>query len=126
VLGQLLDETGKPTSIFADHWTPENPNAKFPRLWNSYTQNDPDYNVSSFWVRNASYLRVKNLQVGYTLPQGWMSKVGIQKVRIYYSGQNLFTSTQFYNWVDPEAPAGESGNSYPQVIVNTIGLNITF
>jgi len=126
VLGQLLDETGKPTAIFADHWTPENPNAKFPRLWNSYTQNDPDYNVSSFWVRNASYLRLKNLQVGYSLPPGLLSKVGVQKVRIYYSGQNLFTSTQFYNWVDPEAPAGESGTSYPQVIVNTIGLNITF
>ena len=126
VLGQLLDQTGKPTSIFTDHWTPENPNAKFPRLWNSYTQNDPDYNNSSFWVRNAGYMRLKNLQVGYTLASGWLAKVGIQKARIYYSGQNIFTSTQFYNWIDPEAPAGESGTTYPQVLINTVGLNITF
>jgi TonB-linked SusC/RagA family outer membrane protein len=126
VLGQLLDQTGKPTSIFTDHWTPDNPNAKFPRLWNSYTQNDPDYNNSSFWVRNAGYMRLKNLQVGYTISSGWLAKAGIEKARIYYSGQNIFTSTQFYNWIDPEAPAGESGATYPQVLINTVGLNITF
>jgi TonB-linked SusC/RagA family outer membrane protein len=126
VLGQLLDETGKPTSIYVNHWTPQNPNATFPRLWNSYTQNDPDYNVSSFWVRNASYLRLKNLQVGYTISSRWLGKVGVQKARIYYSGQNIFTSTKFYNWVDPEAPAGENGSTYPQVLVNTVGINFTF
>lgn len=126
VLGQLLDQTGKPTTAYLNHWTPENTNASFPRLWNSYTQNDPDYNNSSFWVRNAGYLRLKNLQVGYTLSSGFLNRIGVEKARIYYSGQNIFTSTQFYNWVDPEAPAGETGNTYPQVLVNTIGLNLTF
>ncbi len=97
VLGQLLDQTGKPTSIFTDHWTPENPNAKFPRLWNSYTQNDPDYNISSFWVRNAGYMRLKNLQVGYTsLPDGlrkWVFKNPgyIIAVRIFLLPPNFIT-----------------------------------
>jgi len=126
ILGQLLDQTGKPTSIFVDHWTPGNPSTKFPRFWNSYTQNDPDINPSSFWVRDASYLRLKNLQVGYNLPTKWLSKISIQKLRIYYSGQNILTISKFYNWVDPETPAGNSGSTYPQVLINSIGLNITF
>ncbi len=126
VMGMIGDKDGKPTTIFEDHWTPQNPTTNFPRLWSSYTQNDPSINNSSFWVRDAGYMRLKNLQIGYTFPVRWTTRAGIQKLRIYYSGQNILTFSKFYNWVDPEAPAGESGYSYPQVKVNTLGLNITF
>lgn len=126
VMGMIGDKDGKPTSIFENHWTPQNPTNNFPRLWSSYTQNDPASNNSSFWVRDAGYMRLKNLQVGYTLPARLTSRAGISKLRIYYSGQNILTFSKFYKWVDPEAPAGESGYTYPQVKVNTIGLNITF
>jgi hypothetical protein len=64
--------------------------------------------------------------LGYTLPVKLLNGIGIQKAKVYYSGQNIFTASSFYKWVDPEAPAGERGNTYPQVLVNTIGLNITF
>lgn len=126
VMGMVSDKYGKPTTIFSDRWTPQNPTNDFPRLWSSYVQNDPMINTSSFWIRDAGYLRVKNIQLGYTLPVKISTSVGIQKAKIYYSGQNIFTASSFYDWVDPETPAGERGNTYPQVLVNTIGVNLTF
>lgn len=126
ILGQVSTSNGKPTAALLDSWTPTNTSAAYPRLLVDYSENDPATNPSSFWVRNASYVRLKNLQVGYTLPQRWASKAHIQKLRVYYSGQNLLTFTQFYKWVDPEVPMQESGYSYPQVKVNSLGLNVTF
>jgi hypothetical protein len=125
-LGQNGIAVGKPTSAMLDSWTPNNPNATFPRLWLNYTQNDPSSTISSYWVRNASYLRVKNLQLGYTLPAAWAKSIGISKLRVYYSGQNLFTFTSFYKWIDPEAPLSADGSGYPQVKINSLGLNVTF
>lgn len=127
LLGQVGTTVGKPTSAMLNSWTPSNPNASFPRLLTtSYLQNDPGTNPSSYWVRNASYLRMKNFQVGYTLPKSITQHLGIQKVRLYYSGQNLLTFTKFYKWVDPEAPAGTSGYDYPQIKTTTVGVNVTF
>jgi hypothetical protein len=77
-------------------------------------------------VRNAGYLRLKNLQVGYTLPRGITRRIGAQKVRLYYSAQNILTITSFYKWIDPEAPAGTAGYDYPQIKTTTFGLNVTF
>ncbi|MFT3681171.1 MAG: TonB-dependent receptor [Ferruginibacter sp.] len=126
ILGQNGNAVGKPTSALLDSWTPGNVNAAFPKLWINYGQNDPSKTPSSFWVKNAGYVRLKNLQVGYSLPQKIAKKAHLQKLRLYYSGQNLFTATQFYKWVDPEAPSQTIGSVYPQVKVNTIGLNVTF
>jgi TonB-linked SusC/RagA family outer membrane protein len=126
LIGKLTGAEGKPTEVFLNHWTPDNPTDNFPRLWNSYTNNDPSTNCSSFWVRNAGYMRLKNLQVGYTLPSALTSKVWIKNARIFWSGKDILTFTQFYKWVDPEAPAGESGYTYPKVMVNTFGVNLTF
>jgi hypothetical protein len=64
--------------------------------------------------------------VGYTFPQKWTQKVGLEKAKIYYSGQNILTISPFYSWVDPEAPPGERGYTYPQVMVNTFGISLTF
>lgn len=126
-LGTVGTTVGKPTSAMLNSWTPTNPNASFPRLLTqSYLQNDPGTNPSSYWVRNASYLRLKNLQVGYTIPQDITRHIGVQKIRFYYSGQNILTFSQFYKWIDPEAPAGTAGYDYPQVKTNTLGVNVTF
>jgi TonB-linked SusC/RagA family outer membrane protein len=126
-LGSLQQPNiGNPTSALLGAWTPEHPTS-FPRLWTTFTQNNPQNNISSFWVRNASYLRMKNITVSYTLPAGSLVKWGIQNVKIYYSGQNLFTSTSFYKWVDPETTIGNNAyGAYPQVKVNTIGINVIF
>jgi hypothetical protein len=126
ILGQISTSNGKPTAAWLDSWTPTNTSAAYPRVLIDYQQNDPGSNTSSFWVRNASYLSLKNLQLGYTLPQQWAKDIHIKKLRVYYSGQNLFTITQFYKWVDPEAPMQEGGGTYPEVKVNSIGLNATF
>lgn len=126
ILGQISTSNGKPTAALLNSWTPTNTSAAYPRVLIDYSENDPSSNPSSFWVRNASYVRLKNLQVGYTLPQKWANDIRIKKLRIYYSGQNLLTFTQFYKWVDPEAPMSEGGGTYPQVKVNSIGLNATF
>jgi len=126
-LGSLQQPNiGNPTSALLGAWTAAHPTS-FPRLWTTFTQNNPQNNVSSFWVRNASYLRMKNITVSYTLPAGSLVKWGIQNLKIYYSGQNLFTATSFYKWVDPETTIGNNAyGAYPQVKVNTIGINVIF
>ena len=125
ILGSLYDKDGDPTSIWLNRWTTTNTNASFPRVWNSNSQNDPSATPSSFWVRNSSYVRLKNVQVGYTFSDGFFARKGI-KLKIFYTGQNLLTITNFYKWVDPEAPLGGPTYSYPMVKVNSIGLNLTF
>ena len=126
ILGQNGNAVGKPTSALLNSWSPTNMSAGLPRLWINYRQNDPSENPSSFWIRDASYVRLKNLQFGYALPQKWADALHIKKLRVYYSGQNIVTFSKFYKWVDPEAPNQESGYDYPQVKVNTLGLNVTF
>jgi TonB-linked SusC/RagA family outer membrane protein len=127
-LGSLQQANiGNPTSALLDAWTPSNTSATFPRLWSTFTQNNPQNNVSSFWVRNASYLRLKNLLVSYSLPSKSLAKLGVKGVRIYYSGQNILTFTSFYKWVDPETTTGNNAyGSYPQLKTNTLGLEVTF
>ena len=79
---------------------------------------------SSFWIENASYLRMKNIELGYSFPKNWLSKARIQGLRIYISAQNLFTITGVDNY-DPEKYATDSRNStYPNAKTFSVGLNI--
>ena len=108
-----------------DSWTPENPNAKYPRLTTSsgYPQN---FQVSDFWLRDASYLRLKNIQIGYVLPGTLTGRIGISKLRIFANAQNFLTFTKF-KVGDPERSAtNENIIQYPIAKVATAGLNITF
>ena len=79
---------------------------------------------SDWWVKNGTYIRLKNAQIGYTLPTDLTKKVGIEKVRAYVSGSNLFTLTGV-KYFDPEMPNVNQGY-YPQQRVYEFGLNITF
>ncbi|WP_341834596.1 TonB-dependent receptor [Chitinophaga pollutisoli] len=125
-IGQISTSAGKPTSGMLDSWTPENRDASLPRALYTWKMNDQASMPSSFWVDDASYLRLKNLQVGYTLPKAWLDRVGIKRARLFYSGQNLLTFSGLYKWIDPEAPSTSSIYYYPQVKINTLGLNVTF
>lgn len=78
--------------------------------------------TSSFWLKDASYLRLKTLEIGYSIPKNLISKIGFEQVRFYFSGQNLFTFDKI-KYIDPEAPGGR-GRFYPQQRVMTIGLNV--
>ncbi|WP_345026197.1 TonB-dependent receptor [Ravibacter arvi] len=105
-----------------DHWTPENPNAPYPRLTFNYPNNEQ---ISSQWVRSAAYFRLKNLQLGYSVPQAVVRKLNINKLRVFGSAQNLLTLHKFYDSFDPEAPVGQ-GDYYPQVRVFVFGLELSF
>ncbi len=113
---------GTVQEIHKDYWTPENPNASFPRLAFNAPNNTQN---SSFWVKNASYLRLKNIQIGYTLPSTIIKKMGVSQLRIYANGQNLFTADRFWNGYDVETPVG-NGDAYPQLKVYNFGINVTF
>lgn len=105
-----------------DRWTPENPNAKFPRLAFGESNNEQ---ASSFWMKDASYLRVKNVQLGYTFPGTMMNKIAVKNLRVFANGSNLFTFDNFWEGFDVESPVG-TVNVYPQVKVFTFGLSANF
>jgi hypothetical protein len=115
-----------------DYWTPENTDGTLPRLSISSTNNTQN---STFWMRSAAYMRLKNVQLGYELPKNLLAGLKIAKAYIYVNGQNLFTKTNFYEGYDPEinfdAAAGDGvtlggGNYYPQVKVYTFGIDLKF
>ena len=115
---------GTALEIHKDRWTPSNPNATFPRLAYSEINNIQN---SSFWVKNAAYLRVKNIQLGFTFNNIALNK--IQQLRLFVSAQNLITFDKYWDGYDVEAPVTtEYGSAgwYPQMKVLTAGLNINF
>ncbi len=75
---------------YNNHWTKDNQNAKYPIAWPSPVANMQQ--ASTFWQRNASYLRLKNAQFGYTLPNSVLQKIKIKSIRVYLAGQNLLTT----------------------------------
>lgn len=121
--GGLSDSTSKPHELWYDSWSPTNPDGKYPRL----TSDGYGYigSETTLWQQNASYLRMKDLQIGYTFPKTILNRIGVSKLRVYYSGQNLLTFTNMLSGFDPEAPSGR-GNGFPQTMVNSLGLNLTF
>ncbi len=116
-----------PTKDFvAGMWTEENPvGAKYPRLY--YGANNVSRNTinSTFYLKNSSFLRLKNLTVGYTIPKNITQKIGVQKFRVYFSGDNLATATKF-DGLDPERNAGNYGVNYPLSRICSFGVNLQF
>lgn len=126
VFGEFTGDTSHPSTVWFDAWSPTNTGGKFPYVSDERTSpSHPTNVVSTFWVFKTNYLRFKNIQVGYTFPEHWMKKVSISKLRIYYSGENLFTIHNLPVNIDPEAPSGR-GSHYPLISVNSIGINLTF
>ena len=100
----------------------ENPNAPYPRL--SYGYNLNNQQSSSFWLRNGRFLRLKNLDIGYTLPKPIVNTIHLENVRIYISGQNLITWSPFKLW-DPELESSVRGQIYPITRSFTAGIQIS-
>lgn len=114
--------------VMLDRWTPENPDSNIPRVHAS----DPNKNskFSDRYVENGSYLRIKNLQIGYNLPSNWLSKIKVQQLRLYLSADNLYTFTK-YSGFDPEIGgtdlnAGVDLANYPIPRSFSFGLNLKF
>lgn len=116
------EANGNYTTAILDYWTPSNTDASYPSLGNF----DNNAKYSTFWLQDASYLRLKNLEIGYTLPESIVSKAKISNARIYFTGQNLLTFTDMVDY-DPERRADDvRAGSYAQAKVYSFGLNLTF
>jgi TonB-linked SusC/RagA family outer membrane protein len=124
-LVQPFDQEGSASELsYKDHWTPVNTNALYPRVYAS----QPGHNTrfSSWWVRDASYLKLRSMEIGYTFPTAWVNRAGMQSLRVFSSGQNLFTWTpHMKEKLDPEARSS-NGQYYYQQRVLSFGLNATF
>ncbi len=110
-----------------DSWTEDNRNAEYPILVPEANAAD-NYVRSDKWVRNAAYCRLKNMVLGYTLPQSLTKKLNIGSLRLYVSGQNLFTISNFYKGYDPEVSYGgnQGGEFYPIMQTFTVGVDLKF
>ncbi|WP_198139819.1 TonB-dependent receptor [Pedobacter sp. BAL39] len=106
-----------------DRWTVENPrqDAMFPRL--SYGVNNNNFQTSTWWKRDISFLRLKNLDFGYTLNKG-IPKAGIKRMRVYFTGYNVLTFSDFKLW-DPEI-ASANGTKYPLISTYSLGFTANF
>lgn len=116
------DAVNLPFKEKLDYWTPENLDAFWPRPYNGGMQS---YLPSDYWIQDASYIRLKNVELGYTFPQSIIRKARISKARIFVSGQDLFEFTKTFSWIDPEQP-DNSGVIYPFYRSVSLGLNVTF
>ena len=104
-----------------DYWTPENPNAAFPRYYAGANHN---YQISDHWLQNAAYVRLKNLQLGYTISPKLTKSWGIQRLRVYFSGDNLCEYSKLNDNFDPEL-SDINGYVYPIMRNFSFGINVT-
>lgn len=108
-----------------DYWSEDNKNAKYPLLLIDTTGSNSNNIVSSFWVKSGAYLRLKNLVIGYTLPEKWTKRVTLDKVRLYASCQNVFTVSNCLKGYDPENSISD-GNYYPIMRTFNFGISVDF
>jgi len=124
-LAQPFVAGGKALKAHTDCWRPDNTGAKYPRVttqsnWN-YIEEDP---LSTFWLYDMSYLRLKNVEIAYSLPKQLISKAYMQNLRVYFNAVNILTFSAFKE-VDPEI-GSTYGVGYPQSIVYNVGFQIGF
>ena len=124
-------------------WTPENTNAYFPRTMSRAASSATTRTLGvaqTRYLQNVAYVRMKNIQIGYNLPSNWTKRIGAQSMRVYFSGENLFTYSPMYRVVkntidvenavrsDRETNSGNSGDgyNYPMLKSYSFGVNLGF
>ncbi|MDO7744382.1 MAG: SusC/RagA family TonB-linked outer membrane protein, partial [Pedobacter sp.] len=123
---QPFAASGGLSNIYAnatDRWTVDNPSQDvfYPRL--SYGNNNNNYQASTWWQRDVSYLRLKTVDLGYTFKNG-VKSIGVQNFRVYLTGYNVATFSKFKLW-DPELNTS-NGTKYPLVSTYSVGVNVRF
>lgn len=109
-----------------ERWTPENPTNEKPRIYVGRETPAMSNMQSTYFLQNGSYFRLKNLQVGYTFKQDWLQKIKVNSLRVYFSGDNLFTITK-YPYLDPERSSSDGSFAlYPQNRVLSLGASVNF
>lgn len=115
-----FQDNGKVSSIALGRWTPQTAEtATYPRL--SLDGNQNNYQYSSFWQKNGSFLKLRNLELGYSLPKTIVSKIRMADLRVFANGTNLFSLDHMDGFTDPETLTG-----YPAVRTWSLGLNVQF
>jgi hypothetical protein len=108
--------------FWKDHWTPENPDAAFPRPYRHQAGE-----VSSFWLMNGAFLRLKNLTLSYSLPKSTLSKAGASQLKFFFVGTNLFLLEDHIKYFDPEIGNTEQNiKCFPIMKNYSLGVNISF
>ncbi len=118
----FYNDGNSPKYLLEGSWTPENRNAKYPRLSTLGRTNGGKF--SNWWVKDASYVRLKSAQIGYTLPSSLIKRAKIQNIRVFASGSNLFTISGL-KYLDPEMPDVNQGY-YPQQRLYEFGISVNF
>ena len=116
----FTNEWDVPYTTALDYWTEDNRDAYFPRPnWNNWVNRE----ASTRYLQDASYMRLKNITLGYNVPQSFLKKAGLSKLRLYVTGENLFTWTDLISSFDPETL---NNMTYPITKKVSVGLNLTF
>jgi hypothetical protein len=121
-----LETANMLSDLYRNYWTPERPNAKYPRL-TYLNESSNNTQVSDFWTRDASYISLQNVELGYSFPNKITSKMRMSGLRIYLQGNNLFTFSKFKLW-DPNLTGSGDGTvfSYPTTRVLSFGISASF
>jgi hypothetical protein len=117
----LPDPDGGVENVFAfwnDYWSPDNPDAAYPRPYNYGF----DKQYSTFWMRDGHTLRLTTLNINYTLPKNISDRLRVQKLRVYFTGRNLWTVISPFDFKDPSV---DSAYDYPMMKLYNFGVNIT-
>jgi TonB-linked SusC/RagA family outer membrane protein len=114
-----------PTTDWLNRWTPEHPSTTMPRIYWGWNAPQKITRASTYFLQDGSYLRLKNLVFGYTIPVKVTQKIGISRLRLYFSGDNLLTFTK-YRGLDPERYSSGDLLQYPQNKIYSFGVNVTF
>lgn len=124
-IAPLLVTWKQALGIHRDYWTPENPNSLYPR---PYVGGDHNYRVSDKWLLNGQYARLKNLQLGYTIPEKVSARLKVSRARIFFSAQDILTYSKlgnFKGYFDPEQ-RDNIENDYPFFATASAGINLNF
>ncbi len=113
-----------PLYLVENSWRPDNTNAEYPRLSANTLSHVNNAQQSDFWKRNGTYVRLKNVALGYTFPKNWTERFGLTSLRLYASAHNLLTLTDF-KYLDPESSNVVTGY-YPQQRTFSFGIDVTF
>jgi len=128
ILVSFDDEGNRPDILFNQRWTPENPNARYPRAYGLKDRFNTKSNATQeTWLHDASFLRLRDMQIGYNLPKNLIK--GVPDIRLFLRGSNLFTWDKLKGWnLDPEMPGyqGNAPDAYQPLKTWSIGTNINF
>lgn len=114
-----------PTTDWRNRWTPANPTNEMPKIYVADSYAPVQNYASTYFLKDASFLRLRNLQLGWNMPQSLSGRVGIKSLRLYASADNVFTISKFPG-LDPERAGDGNYVTYPQTKTFTFGAMVSF